>query len=249
MHTLAKLEKEGFEVTLLDVHETGLVTAQEVKNAIREDTCLVTIMFANNEIGTIQPIAEIGEVCHEAGVLFHTDAVQAAGHVAIDVNAMNIDMLSMSGHKFHGPKGVGALYARRGIILTNIIEGGAQERGKRAGTENVPGIVGMAAALRRTRATIWTKTRRRSRALRDRLIDRPQRDPPLRAQRRKISPSSRQCELLLRGHRGRKPASASGREGHQPRRPALRARRARSTPAMCCWQLAGPTRWRTVRSG
>ena len=130
LHTLAKLEKEGFEVTLLDVHENGLVTAQQVKDAIREDTCLVTIMFANNEIGTIQPIAEIGAVCHAAGVLFHTDAVQAAGHVAIDVNAMHIDMLSMSAHKFHGPKGVGALYARRGIILTNIIEGGAQERGK-----------------------------------------------------------------------------------------------------------------------
>lgn len=169
LHTLAKLEKEGFEVTLLDVHENGLVTAQQVKDAIREDTCLVTIMFANNEIGTIQPIAEIGAVCHAAGVLFHTDAVQAAGHVAIDVSAMHIDMLSMSGHKFHGPKGVGALYARRGIILTNIIEGGAQERGKRAGTENVPGIVGMAAALKDACDHLDENAKKVS-ALRDRLI-------------------------------------------------------------------------------
>ena len=169
LHTLAKLEKEGFEVTLLDVHENGLVTAQQVKDAIREDTCLVTIMFANNEIGTIQPIAEIGAVCRAAGVLFHTDAVQAAGHVAIDVNAMHIDMLSMSGHKFHGPKGVGALYARRGIILTNIIEGGAQERGKRAGTENVPGIVGMAAALKDACDHLDENAKKVS-ALRDRLI-------------------------------------------------------------------------------
>ena len=170
LHSLKRLEKQGFEVTLLDVHETGLVTAQEVKDAIREDTCLVTIMFANNEIGTIQPIAEIGKVCHEAGVLFHTDAVQAAGHVAIDVNAMNIDMLSMSGHKFHGPKGVGALYARRGIILTNIIEGGAQERGKRAGTENVPGIVGMAAALKDACDHLDENSKKVT-ALRDRLIE------------------------------------------------------------------------------
>ena len=170
LHTLSKLEKEGFEVTLLDVHENGLVTAQQVKDAIREDTCLVTIMFANNEIGTIQPIAEIGKVCREAGVLFHTDAVQAAGHVAIDVNAMNIDMLSMSGHKFHGPKGVGALYARRGIILSNIIEGGAQERGKRAGTENVPGIVGMAAALKDACDHLDENAKKLT-ALRDRLIE------------------------------------------------------------------------------
>ena len=160
LHTLAKLEKEGFEVTLLDVHENGLVTAQQVKDAIREDTCLVTIMFANNEIGTIQPIAEIGAVCHAAGVLFHTDAVQAAGHVAIDVNAMHIDMLSMSGHKFHGPKGVGALYARRGIILSNIIEGGAQERG----------IVGMAAALKDACDHLDENAKKVS-ALRDRLIE------------------------------------------------------------------------------
>ena len=170
LHSLKRLEKQGFEVTLLDVHENGLVTAQQVADAIREDTCLVTVMYANNEIGTIQPIAEIGAVCRERGVLFHTDAVQAAGHVAIDVNAMNIDMLSMSGHKFHGPKGVGALYARRGIILTNIIEGGAQERGKRAGTENVPGIVGMAAALKDACDHLDENSKKVT-ALRDRLIE------------------------------------------------------------------------------
>ena len=148
LHTLNKLEKEGFEVTLLDVHSDGVVTVDDVRNAIREDTCLVTIMFANNEIGTVQPIAEIGALCRELKIPFHTDAVQAAGHMPIDVKAMNIDMLSMSGHKFHAPKGVGVLYARKGILLTNVIEGGAQERGKRAGTENVAGIVAMAAALK-----------------------------------------------------------------------------------------------------
>ena len=148
LHTLKKLEKEGFEVELLPVGPIGTVTAQQVADTIRPDTCLVTTMYANNEIGSILPIAEIGAVCREKGVLFHTDAVQAAGHLHINVNEQNIDMLSLSGHKFHGPKGTGVLYARQGIPLTNIIEGGAQERGKRAGTENVPGIMGLAAALK-----------------------------------------------------------------------------------------------------
>lgn len=147
LHTLNKLKKEGFEVTLLDVHENGIVTPEEVKAAIKEDTCLVTIMYANNEIGTVQPIKEIGAVCKEAGVIFHTDAVQAVGHVNINVADENIDMLSLSAHKFHGPKGIGVLYTRKGIALTNIIEGGGQERGKRAGTENVAAIVGMSVAL------------------------------------------------------------------------------------------------------
>ena len=148
LHTLEKLKEEGFSVTLLPVHKDGLVRPDEVRSAIRDDTCLVTIMFANNEIGTIQPIREIGAVCRERGVLFHTDAVQAVGHIPVDVRADNVDLLSASAHKFHGPKGVGFLYARKGIRLTNLIEGGAQENGKRAGTENVPGIAAMAAALK-----------------------------------------------------------------------------------------------------
>ena len=147
LHTLNKLEKEGFEVTYLDVKVNHNVTAQQVRDAIREDTCLVTTMYANNEIGSILPIAEIGAICKEAGVIFHTDAVQAAGHLHINVKEQNIDMLSLSAHKFHGPKGVGALYCRKGLPLVNVIEGGAQERGKRGGTENIAGIVGMAAAL------------------------------------------------------------------------------------------------------
>lgn len=170
LHTLKKLEKEGFEVTLLDVHENGMVSAQQVADAIREDTCLVSVMYANNEIGSIQPIAEIGAVCKEKGVIFHTDAVQAVGHVHINVKEENIDMLSLSAHKFHGPKGVGLLYARKGVRLTNIIEGGAQERGKRAGTENIPGIVGMVAALKEANANIDANAEKVS-ALRDRLID------------------------------------------------------------------------------
>jgi len=147
LHTLDKLKKRGFEITLLDVHEDGIVTADQVRDAIREDTCLVTVMFANNEIGTVQPVEEIGRICREHGVLFHTDAVQAAGHIAIDVKAQKIDLLSLSAHKFHGPKGAGVLYAKKGIRLSNVIEGGAQERGRRGGTENLPAIMGMAAAL------------------------------------------------------------------------------------------------------
>ena len=169
LHTLKKLEKEGFEVELLPVGPTGTITAQQVADAIRPDTCLVTIMYANNEIGSILPIPEIGAVCHEKGVLFHTDAVQAAGHLHINVKEQNIDMLSLSGHKFHGPKGTGVLYARQGIPLTNIIEGGAQERGKRAGTENVPGIMGLAAALKEACDHIDENTAKVS-ALRDQLI-------------------------------------------------------------------------------
>ena len=169
LHTLKKLEKEGFTVELLPVGPIGTVTAQQVKRAIREDTCLVSVMYANNEIGSILPIAEIGAVCQEKGVLFHTDAVQAAGHLHINVNEQNIDMLSLSGHKFHGPKGTGVLYARQGIPLTNIIEGGAQERGKRAGTENVPGIMGLAAALKEACDHIDENAAKDS-ALRDQLI-------------------------------------------------------------------------------
>lgn len=169
LHTLKKLEKQGFEIELLDVHENGMVTADEVRDAIREDTALVTVMYANNEIGSVMPIAEIGKVCKEKGVLFHTDAVQAAGHIKIDVKEQNIDMLSLSAHKFHGPKGVGVLYARRGILLSNIIEGGAQERGKRAGTENIPAIMGMAAAFEEACENIDKNTEKVT-AMRDRLI-------------------------------------------------------------------------------
>lgn len=170
LHTLKKLEKQGFEVTLLDVHENGIITADEVKAAIRPDTCLVTVMFANNEIGTVQPIAEIGAVCREKGVIFHTDAVQAAGHIAINTQEMNVDMLSLSAHKFHGPKGIGVLYARKGIPLSVLIEGGAQERGKRAGTENIPAIMGMAAALEEACRNAEENAKKVS-AIRDRLID------------------------------------------------------------------------------
>lgn len=169
LHALKKLEGQGFEVTLLPVDESGIVSAQAVAGAIRPDTCLVTVMMANNEIGTIQPISEIGAICREKGVLFHTDAVQAAGHLPIDVKALNVDMLSISAHKFHGPKGVGALYSRKGIVPAVIIEGGAQERGRRAGTENLPSIAGMAAAFQETLENM-DKNTAYIKDLRDRLI-------------------------------------------------------------------------------
>ena len=170
LHTLKKLEKQGFEIELLPVGNLGNITPEQVENAIREDTCLVTVMYANNEIGSVMPISEIGEVCKKHNVTFHTDAVQAVGHLHIDVKAQNIDMLSLSAHKFHGPKGIGALYCRRGIPLVNLIEGGAQERGKRAGTENIPAIMGMAVALKDACSKIDQNTAKLT-ALRDKLID------------------------------------------------------------------------------
>ena len=170
LHTMQALEKEGFEVTYLDVHEDGLVRVKELENAIRGDTALVSIMYANNEIGTIQPIPEIGAVCKKHGVLFHTDAVQAVGNIAIDVKAQDIDMLSLSGHKLHAPKGVGALYIRKGVAIPNLIDGGAQERGRRAGTENVAGIVGLGAAIKEACSSMEARAKRLT-AMRDRLID------------------------------------------------------------------------------
>ncbi len=169
LHTLEKLKKRGFEVELLDVGSVGNITAEQVRAAIRPDTCLVTVMYANNEIGSVLPIAEIGKVCREAGVIFHTDAVQAAGHLPIDVATQNIDMLSLSAHKFHGPKGIGVLYCRKCIPLVSLIEGGAQERGKRAGTENLPAIMGMAAALDDA-CEHMAENSAKVAALRDRLI-------------------------------------------------------------------------------
>lgn len=170
LHTLKKLEKEGFEIDLLDVKNNANITPEQVKNAIRDDTCLVTVMYANNEVGSILPIAEIGKICREKGVIFHTDAVQAAGHLHINVADECIDMLSLSAHKFHGPKGVGVLYAKKGIPLTVLIEGGAQERGKRAGTENLPAIIGMAAALKEADENLDANAAKMTK-LRDKLID------------------------------------------------------------------------------
>lgn len=191
LHSLKRLEEEGFSVTLLPVPESGILSAQAVEEAIRPDTCLVSVMYANNEIGTIQPVAEIGAICKKKGVLFHTDAVQAVGHLPIDVEAQHIDLLSLSAHKFHGPKGVGALYARRGIFLTPLIEGGAQERGKRGGTENVPAIVGMAAALEEACSKMEERSAHLE-ALRDRLIEGLEKIPHsiLNGDRKKRLPSN-----------------------------------------------------------
>ena len=208
LHTLEKLKREGFEVTLLDVHENGIVLPHQVEEAIREDTCLVTVMYANNEIGTIQPIREIGAICRAKGVPFHTDAVQAAGHLPIHVGEQNLDLLSLSAHKFHGPKGVGVLYARKGIPLFPLIEGGAQERGRRAGTENLPAIMGMTAALELACSQIDENARHLT-ALRDQLIQ----GPPLRTQRRPGTASPQQCQFLFRGHRRRISPSSAGRQG------------------------------------
>ena len=169
LHTLRRLKEEGFEIQLLDVGAEGNITAAQVEEAIRPDTCLVTVMFANNEIGSVLPIAEIGEVCRAHGVLFHTDAVQAAGHIPVNVKKQNIDMLSLSAHKFHGPRGIGALYVKRGIELTSLMEGGGQERGKRPGTENLPAIMGMAAALKEE-CTLMEQNEAKVMAMRDRLI-------------------------------------------------------------------------------
>ena len=170
LHTLDKLKKEGFEIQLLDVYNNGIVKVDDVNNAIREDTALVTIMTANNEVGTVQPIKEIGEICKENNVVFHTDAVQAVGHIPVDVKDLGVDMLSVSGHKFHGPKGVGFLYCRKGILLQNLINGGAQERGKRAGTENMASIIGMAAALEDACANLDKNAKYVSK-IRDKIID------------------------------------------------------------------------------
>jgi cysteine desulfurase len=170
LHTLNRLEKEGYEITLLDVYSDGIVRTEDVENAIREDTALVTIMYANNEIGTIQPISDIGSLCRQKGVLFHTDAVQTVGHIPVDVRADNVDMLSLSAHKFHGPKGVGVLYVRQRVPLNIFIEGGAQERGRRGGTENIPGIVGLAAALSEAISTLEENTAK-TLALRERLVE------------------------------------------------------------------------------
>ena len=247
LHTLKKLEKEGFEVTLLDVGPTGTITPQQVAEAIREDTCLVTIMYANNEIGSILPIPEIGKVCHEKGVLFHTDAVQAAGHLHINVKEQNIDMLSLSGHKFHGPKGVGVLYARQGILLTNIIEGGAQERGKRAGTENIPGIMGLAAALEESCGHIDEDTARLTK-LRDKLIAGLSKVPHSALNGDPVHRLPTNVNFCFEGIEGESICCCWIRRASAPAR-AAPAPAGPWTPAMCCWPSGGPTRWPTGPCG
>ena len=213
LHTCQYLESEGFEVTYLPVDEYGLVSPEQVEAAIRPDTILISVMFANNEIGTIQPIAEIGKIAREKGICFHTDAVQAMGSIRVNVSDLNVDMLSMSAHKFYGPKGVGALYIRKGVKLTSFMHGGAQERGRRASTENVPGIVGLAKALELADKNMDEHNKKLI-ALRDRTIAEIEEKIPyvrLNGHRKK---GSRQCQLLVRIHRRRIPAADAGPEGH-----------------------------------
>lgn len=231
LHTLKKLEKQGFEITLLPVSSDGFVSPGDVASAIKDDTALVTVMYANNEIGTIQPITEIGEICREKGVIFHTDAVQAVGHLPIDVKAQNIDMLSMSGHKFHGPKGIGALYIRKGINLPNLIEGGAQERNRRAGTENIPGIVGMAAALTEAVNNMEENTKKVA-ALRDRLIEKILKIPHSRLNGSREIVCPEMSAFVLKALRASQCCSISICRAFA-RHQALRAHRARLTQATC----------------
>ena len=247
LHTLKKLEKEGFTVTYLDVHENGLVTPEQVEAAITPETCLVTIMYANNEIGTIQPIREIGAVCRKAGVLFHTDAVQAVGHIPVNVQADNIDLLSLSAHKFHGPKGVGVLYAKKGVILSSLIEGGAQERGKRAGTENLAGIMGMTAALEEAVSEL-PETMPRLTALRDRLIAGLNEIPhgELNGDLEHRLPGN--VSFCFEGIEGRACCCFWTTRGSAPP-PAPPAPPAPWTPATSCWPSAAPTRWPTAPCG
>ena len=233
LHTLTKLEKEGFEVTYLPVHENGLVRLEELAAAIRPDTCLVTIMYANNEIGTLQPIREIGALCRERGILFHTDAVQAVGHVSVDVVRDNIDMLSLSGHKFHAPKGVGAMYCRRGIKLKNFIEGGAQERGLRGGTEAIPGILAMAAALKESCEHLEENAEKVT-AMRDKLIEGLSRIPCSRCNGDPDHKVPGIVSFCLRASRGRACCCAWTWPASAPA-PAAPAPAAAWIPATCCW--------------
>ena len=237
LHTLDKLKREGFEITLLDVYSEGIVRAEDLKNAIREDTALVTIMTANNEVGTLQPIKELSEICKEKGVIFHTDAVQAVGHIAVDVKELGVDMLSVSAHKFHGPKGVGFLYCRKGIILQNLINGGAQERNKRAGTENLPAIMGMAAALEEAIANL-DKNAEYVSALRDKIINGVQDIEKMRINGERLI-----CVLKALKAKACFCFSTS-RESALPR--DLPAQAARSTPPTFCFQWEFPLRLHTA---
>lgn len=211
LHTMKALEKEGFEVTYLPVYENGIVKPEDLAAAIREDTTLVTIMYANNEIGTIQPISELAKICHDKGVIFHTDAVQAVGHVAIDVKAQDIDMLSLSAHKFHGPKGIGALYVRKGLRFPNLIEGGAQERGRRAGTENVPAMVGLGVAIEEALKDLDKKNAYVT-SLRDKLIDGILKIPATRLNGDRTNRLPGNVNISIEGHRRRKHAAAARHE-------------------------------------